>query len=618
MAKLTPAEVRFFLAEAKSCEDRQKKELTERNNYPHLINYYEGFWKVSPVGRSVGAATESMIISEYFPNTNALISEIMYQNPDIMVEATKPEAEDNQELMKAALTYAFDKTGALLENRLALFDMLYAGFCAVEVGHLKDEKIAKMLPGEQEIADRNVNPVAEMVNNVKSFLGIAKDEKEAEKNLEKNQPSDEENNATSEKTYIKRWNPLNILLDWRADTAREQRYQIKKVFMSKAEFDTSYPEFKDKIQVGQDILDYSSEQEAKDKAQVMLYEFQIRQKDGFWNLVVCPNYPEQELDLYKRPYITNGFDIKIGMLNNYGKLYPISYAQMNKKLADEMEHYVRFIMEVGERNVPKFVADKNKIKADAEVALRSKVVNDIAYVDGNPANAVLPQTPTQASVENKQLLEIFSKQKEKLWNISESRLQGKSDADFATEMQIQEAGFQASRVDIQEGLRVLLVEECEALKDIIVQFWNGEYFFKVTGGQMPGWYAPQVVQNPLTGQPMVQNALTDILTADYEVKIDITSSLRPNREKMLKGYIEYLTWLMSPAVQEFLTMQGQMVNIEAIKKSATMAGLNADNIFINIPAPAAGQVPPSPLPGQPQGVPSAGLPVPMPGLPQGV
>src|SRR3990167_3519290 len=106
--KLTIAEVAFWLAEARSCEDRQQKELIRRNNYPFLINYFEGIEKIS-AGNTDRVSSEQRlsIINEYFPNTNTLISEIMYQNPDILIEATKPDAEEDEPLMKAALTYFF-------------------------------------------------------------------------------------------------------------------------------------------------------------------------------------------------------------------------------------------------------------------------------------------------------------------------------------------------------------------------------------------------------------------------------------------------------------------------------------------------------------------------------
>ena len=145
MAKLTPAEIKFWISEAKSCEDRQKIELIQRNNYPFLINYYEGFEEVDTKYPHVGIGQKLSIISEYFPNTNSLISEIMYQNPDIIVDATKPEAEEGQSLMKSALQYGFDKADALLENRVALFDMFFAGYCAIEVDHLTKENSQNQL-----------------------------------------------------------------------------------------------------------------------------------------------------------------------------------------------------------------------------------------------------------------------------------------------------------------------------------------------------------------------------------------------------------------------------------------------------------------------------------------
>src|SRR3990167_3790557 len=139
--KLTTAEIQFWLSEARSCEERQKTELIQKHNYPFLVNYYEGIEKMDAAHPHVAAQHKMAIINEFFPNTNALISEIMFKNPDILLEATKPQAEEGLPVMKSAINYAWDKTDALVENRVALFDMLYAGYCAIEVD---------MLPVDQE------------------------------------------------------------------------------------------------------------------------------------------------------------------------------------------------------------------------------------------------------------------------------------------------------------------------------------------------------------------------------------------------------------------------------------------------------------------------------------
>src|SRR3990167_2582338 len=129
--KLTRNEVTFWISEIRSSEEKQKKELISRNHYPFLINYYEGLQL--PKETLKESDVRLAVINEYFPNTNALIAEIMYQNPEIILEATKDTTqvegqtvfiEENAPIMKGALSYGFKRLDALTENKLGLFDML--------------------------------------------------------------------------------------------------------------------------------------------------------------------------------------------------------------------------------------------------------------------------------------------------------------------------------------------------------------------------------------------------------------------------------------------------------------------------------------------------------------
>ena len=602
MGKLTVAQVKFWLDEAKSCEDRQKKEMIQRNNYPFLIEYYEGLEKINPTYPYVRTHEAMAIINEFFPNTNALISEIMYQNPSIVAEPAKPEAEGHEELMGAALQYGFDKSGALIENRVALFDMLYSGYCAVEVDHLGEKgKGNDLLPSEEEMRNNELGLVGRTVERIKK----AKNPEEAEEKFEEGQPPKEANYATNELTYVRRYNPLDVPLDWRAERLKDRRYNVKKVWLSKAEFDVKYPKFKDKVQATTDKFDFSHHYQLIHSKKVLVYEFQVMQGDVYWNIVLTPSLNE-ELDVFKRPYKTNGFNMKIGSLHRYGRLYPVSMAQINKKLQDEMNHYVKFMMEVAERNIPKYKVKGRAAKEDSVQALRSTNVNDIVTVDNE--NDVTPLHPTQVSPENKELVMMFREQKEKLWSVSESRTAGKANAKFMGELEIQEAGFQGRMLDIQEGLRMLIKDELEVMKDIVANFWDGEYFFKVTGGQKPIWYSSKMGMNPLTNREMVLNPLTDILIGDYYIKVDISSAFKPNKERRKKEIVDYLSWLTSPNIMGFLQMNNLMVNPEVIKKSATDFGFNAETLFVEAPQPPVPEgLPPEAMGGE------GGLP-----LPQGV
>ncbi len=619
MAKLSLAELRYWLEEAKSCEDRQKHELQHKNNYPFLVNYFEGIEKINPSYPHLSGAEVYAIINDYFPSTNALISEIMYQNPDITAEATKPfetlpSMQGFQQsfppdtgitpdmLMATALKFGFKKLDAIVENRVALFDMLYAGYCAVEIDHMKEDEGYSMLPDGME---ERKGLMGTVIGKAKEFLGM----KEAEEKIEAEEATDDEKYATPEKTFIRRYSPLDVPLDWKATNLRDRRYNLKKIWLSKAEFDTKYPDFKDKVYPSDEKISYAKFSTEAHTRKILLYEFQIRQKGNkYMNLCISPQYTQSEIDYYERPYATNGFNMKIGTLHKYGKLYPISFAQVNKKLSDEMNEYIRFMMKVAEKNVPKFVVNSDIVKADGQSALRSTEVNDIVEVKGNTTGAVTPLQPTNISVENKELIQIFRQQKEKLWAVSESRLSGKSGSEFMGEVEIQEAGFQASKGDIQEGLKDLILQELETLKDIVVIFWDGEYFFKVTGGQKPVWYVPQTALNPQTGQPMVLNALTDILTNDFELSIDITSSLRPNKERKKKEVIEFLTWITGPGLSQYLMSQGKTLNVEEVKKAGQQFGFNPETLLIDLQPPAGMPIDGAQLPPEAQ-IPAEGMPV---------
>lgn len=575
---LTMSEVKFWQQEAQSCEQRQRSELIQRNNYPFLINYFEGIESVDAQDPHVTSKQRMAIINEYFPSTNSLISEIMYQNPDILVNASKPDAEEDAPLMRSALEYLFDKSDGLVENRVGLFDMLYAGYCAVEVDmlHVDDrpqfdsEPIPTESTGKESIFDK-------FRKGVKSAMSS----EEAERNLAKLAPPIEANFSTVQGTYIRRYDPLDVPLDWRAERVKDRRYNLKRVWMSKAEFDAKYPEFKDKVNVEDQKFSFSKHNLMMHNNKVMLHEFQVRLRGNkYQTIVVSPNFGNREIDAFIRPYTTNGFNMKIGTLHKYGKLYPKSFAQVNKTMNDELNNYTRHLMEVAERNVPKHVINKNKVKEDGMTALRSKNVNDIVEVDGNTSGAVSPLQPTIASFENKELMSIFQDQKNKLWAVSEARISGRAQNEFATDSAIQDAGFKARNVDIQEGLRTLITQQLDTGKDIIATFWDGEIFLKVAGSEKMDWYEPIPIPDPNDpSKSIISNPLAELLTADYNIKVDIASAGRKNRDQELQTMNFFMTQIV--AMRQILIDQGKDINIDEIKRISKEFGWNPDKLFID-------------------------------------
>lgn len=585
--QLTMAEVKFWLSEARSCEERQKIELCQNNNYPLLINYFEGVESTENIYPHVSAKKKMAIINEYFPNTNALVSEIIFQNPDILLSALKPSAEEDLPIMKAALAYFFDKSDALVENRVALFDMLYAGYCAVEVDQMPEPYKAQSDYGQPKQEPQQQGFLAKAMAGIKEAINP----EQVENNLALLSPPMEASFATVQGTYLRRYDPLDVPLDWRAERIKDRRYNLKKVWMSKAEFDAKYPDFKDLVNPTDEKFDYSKHGLDMHNRKVLVYEFQVRLKGHkYQTICLSPSYQSRELDTFIRPYTTNCFNMKIGTLHKYGKLYPRSMAQVNKQMADEMNSYVRHLMDVAQRNIPKRLYDKNKVKADAIDSLMNIKVNDMAPVDGNPSLAIYSLPPTQASLENKEMLSIFQDQKNKLWSVSESRISGRSQAQFATDINVQEQGFEERRIDIQEGLRLLMQEQLDTAKDIIVTFWDGEVFLKLTGHEKMDWYEPMTIPDPNDpNKSIVSNPLTDILVADYDVKIDIASARRPNRDQQLARMSAFMQQIVQ--IRPILIEQGKDINIDEIRRISKEFGWNPDKIFIEHNTASAPTVP---------------------------
>ena len=354
--------------------------------------------------------------------------------------------------------------------------------------------------------------------------------------------------------------------------------------MSHAEFQARYPKYKDKIYTT-DTIPYSLHSKDTDKKSVTLYEFQLKKRDKYVHFIISKSYGLGEIDYWERPYTTNGFNIKIGTLHKYGKLYPISIGMINKTIQDDINNYTTFMMEVAEKNIPKRGFNKTKVKEDGIRALNSNVVNEAVPCEGGQESIwTLPNT--NVSQENKELLQLFDEHKDKLWSMTAQRTGELGKAKFATELQIAEAGFVAQQSDIQEGLRQLLKEEVDTLKDIIVQFWDGPMWFKVTDSTAPTWYQPQ--QDPLTGE--VLNPLTDLLEMDYECDVDIQSSLKPNKEKRKRELVEFAQWITSPQTLQFAQMQGYLIDIDVIRKVAKEWGWNPDNLIKQLPPTPEGQM----------------------------
>jgi hypothetical protein len=237
---------------------------------------------------------------------------------------------------------------------------------------------------------------------------------------------------------------------------------------------------------------------------------------------------------------------------------------------------------VAERNIPKRLILRGAVKQDAQIALNNTVINELVEVDGGP-NAVQNLAPSVVSNDNKEVLALLNNENQKLWGISEQRLGQTGGAEFATELQIQESGFQMKTSDLQEGLRQFLEEQGDCVKDIIWQLWDQVMWFKTTDKE---WLKPEMLGGINANSP------AEILTGDYHIKVDVSNAMRPNGIKDKKDAVEFMNIMTQPQVTQILQMAGVPIQvvIEAIKKVAEKYGVSPDAFEAQMPAPMPGQV----------------------------
>src|SRR3990167_3128193 len=272
--KISKPEVKFWRSEVQSSEDFQKKEFIDRLGYEKLIKFYES--EQHPDESNPYQITQQ---DEIYPSISSIVSSTYYQNPTVSTTAKHPIADQviqlpftaqvammqtgmqqdysewdvtYNDLMRDALTYAIRKHGLKGEAQLALFDLIAAGFCVIEVNHMTQSDFPASEDNEFEDSVEGIMGKAkEAFKSMASFIGekSAKSEKTDQEAEEKvaSEVDNEGRDYTFDSTYIERWNPTHILFDYRAEVFKKSRFIAKYIDMTIADFNVKFPKFSGKI-----------------------------------------------------------------------------------------------------------------------------------------------------------------------------------------------------------------------------------------------------------------------------------------------------------------------------------------------------------------------------------
>lgn len=611
--KISKEEVAYWKKEIEAGQKRKKEEFDEVIGYENLVRYFEGFH--NKIGTKID---EIAVLDEFSTALVSVINGTYYQNPTVSVSPTRPEAEapvqpdlmfmiknpnfkpfSRAELMKASIDYAVKKCGLKLEAQMALFDLLVAGFCVIECNH-------RSVPYEQDQTDMvDRDPLETIVDGAKALgekmvemFGQAKDGALSDAEIEEQVAK--ETSSFSDKfqdqTYFKRWDPNEIIFDPRARVFKESRFLTKLVKMSLADFKVYYPKFKDQVpsQFVSETGTAGTKRKQEHKKEVTVAETEIKQKDGSVNVLCTTRGINEALDYRPRAVVTNDFTMKYGCIDKYGKVYPVSRAKKAKKPQDDLNHYVTIQMEHADRSPRKVAVYMEGLSAAGKATqMNSDVYANVEKITPQPVYEAMPQQPV--SIDNEKLQLAMKDSVNKHFGTSENaKAGGKSDNEFATQDELESIAFQASTSQVQDSLGDVLREVLDTLKDIIMQFWDGEDYFKVTGivgGDQ--WYTPEM------------GPLADLLLGDYDIEIDISSAARQNPAVERANNVKLMDVLINPATQGFLASKGVSLSLQPIKNVIKSFGNNPEMVFEPLPLPPMMPPPPGAMP-VPQNEPAPG------------
>ena len=606
----------FWKSEVRASLNRQKKEFVDRIGYEELIRYFEAL-------QYKGNKSLLAIVDEFSPAILSVITSVYYQNPTIQVEAANPKADGQVQpslmyllqhpefkpfnlvdLMKSSLSYGMTKSGMKEEMQVGCFDLMLAGFAAIEMNHNSVNQEEPTTDNE----DNGEGVLQSMMQGARDMMsGIidkvtGKSNDEIEEKAMKETASDLRTDFT-DKTYAKRYNPLDILFDPRAETFKESRWVGKRIRMTVAEFNAKYPKLKGKVSASSPetySLEYSSYSNEENKKAVYLYEIEIKKKGPRNCVLVLHPGLDESVDYYERAIVTNNFAIKYGCIDKYGKLYPMSRGKKAKGPQDDINHYMTIQFEHVDRAQRKIAVYMEGLTASGKTAQSSADV--YALVEKKTPQPVYESMPAPSVVpENKEIVVVMKDALNKAAGSTELAKGGKSQNDTLGQDQLENNAFQINVNSVQDALQDLADQLVDELKDIQMQVWDGEDYFRVTGIQDgDAWYDPSM------------GPLADILVGDYSVRCNIASSMRPNPMKDRQDLMEMTTFVTSPLIVQFAMMHGKRPSMEPLNNLIKQYNMNPEMVFEQLeplgpqamPVPTTANPPNTEsriVPGEPQG-----------------
>src|SRR3990167_2943081 len=567
---------------------REQKTLAGEN-----IDYYEYGYS-----GSINVSGESILTTLNI--VDALISVIVpslyFQNPKTIATPDKIESEDSAPLAAKILDYYRKKTESEITNRKCIFDSYLIGCGFYKIGYVT--KFGLNIEDKEKDRDKKTG----IKDRILISLGLKKEE-ESKQTL-----PEIDLRIISESPSIQYISPFDILIDPRARNINEAMWwshsmkkTVKSIKDNKRFKNTENIKGNEPENILLNKADLS-QSDIEEFHTVNLHEIHYRNEDDFYLLYITDDGNDEYREHYheKSIYKMNEWLMDMLTFKQHGlSLYPKSDITKIKPLQDRITMTIDAILEQVDKFVPKLAYASGDVTEQGKKALLEGIVGALVECNKNPQEVFKELNFTQLKADLQALIDQLINLITVQTGITKAQLLGASQANTATEAQIEQGGQTLRLSDMANATRFFVNKQSKKLWKIVTQFVNLQELELINGVRGTDEETGQTKYDWLTVDPLMEEKL---INGEYDFDIEVGSTEKTSLAIVRKAFENLFNILARTEVIALMQQQGDKVVLaEILKKYVDLfpeMGIDSGKIIQRIQSATGGMVDPMALSGK--------------------
>lgn len=563
-----------------------------------------------------------LMLSMIFASANTILPNLMYQYPQAIVTALRPEGnktpvvpiEDSAALMSALLKYYAKCNDKKATCQEAVMNAYWFGLGWSKIGYSLPSEPTEQIAEEPETA----KPF--------NFMDMMKPPKESIPNplqsKERMEFIDEEGLFNSSES------PLNIYLDHKADlkNGKVRTHRVPRTLYELMNFGSYEKEVLDEIYT-KFKHSRGSRFDSRD-IDLTLNEQHIKQRNGVWIHSWVDEF-DKPLQYEKSTLATNHFQIiPLVFTIEPGVRYPISHMKIAVQVQDKIDKMASLFYEQVSRARNMLFINESDLAKGTLAAIEANKLGGIALTNksinqGTFANAQSPAVqndlPTLINLASQNLIQNMG--------ADEQLVAGKSKNKTLGQDELARVGTKVRESGMQDKVKDFLIQGVEQEAQLLMQYSEAQLQLDITGED----YADPIIaqeftrkqasfmtnENPIAVKRFIEGV-------KYEFDFNMEDGVRPDSDKIMNDIERVIAFTSNPIIENAINQDGMIVKTGSLAKewltqvkslgnpmkylgkidSMQLAAIQTRKMLMN----QGGQMGQPPKPGEPKGADMAGKP----------